>query len=172
EMVIGYNTNAKVKPPLRTERDIKALVQGLVEGVIDIIATDHAPHTETDKLCEFALAPFGISGFETALGSLMGLAHSGQIDLNTLISRLTGEPARIIGNRYGKLGTLEVGAAADVTVFDPDREWTVNARDFVSRGRNTPLDGEELKGRVMVTIYQGKLVYKDDSVSIKVKGGS
>ncbi len=170
ERVLGYDTNAKVNPPLRTGRDIAALIQGLKEGVIDVIATDHAPHTESEKLCEFALAPFGISGFETALGSLMGLVHKGQIDLATLISKLTSEPARIIGNRYGKLGTLEAGAAADVTIFDPEREWTVNARDFVSRGRNTPLDGEELKGRVMATIYQGKLVYKDDSVSIKIKG--
>jgi dihydroorotase len=169
ERVLGYDTNAKVNPPLRADSDIAALIQGLVEGVIDVIATDHAPHTESDKLCEFALAPFGISGFETALGSLMGLVHRGQIDLATLISKLTSEPARIIGNRYGKLGTLEAGAAADVTIFDPEREWTVNARDFVSRGRNTPLDGEELKGRVMATIYQGKLVYKDDSVSLKVK---
>jgi dihydroorotase len=171
QRVMGYDTNAKVNPPLRADGDIKALIQGLREGVIDAIATDHAPHTKNDKLCEFAVAPFGISGFETALGSLMGLVHSGQIDLNLLISRLTSEPARIIGNRYGKLGTLEVGAAADVTIFSPDLEWIVDTGQFVSKGRNTPLDGEKLKGRVMATISRGKLVYKDSAIKIKARGG-
>ncbi len=167
ERVLGYDTNAKVNPPLRTEQDIKALVQGLKEGVIDIIATDHAPHTENDKLCEFTLAPFGISGFETALGSLMSLVHSGQLDLSLLIAKLTSEPAKIIGARYGKLGTLEIGAPADVTVFAPNLEWVVDTKQFVSKGKNTPLDGERLKGKVMVTLSQGKIVYKDNSVTVK-----
>ena len=167
EKVIGYDTNAKVNPPLRTERDIQALIQGLKENVIDIIATDHAPHTEADKLCEFALAPFGISGFETALGSLMSLVHEGQLTLATLISKLTCEPARIIGNKYGKLGTLAIGAPADVTLFDPDMNWVVDTRDFASKGKNIPLAGSVLKGKVMATISQGKLVYKDDSIAVK-----
>jgi dihydroorotase len=160
ERVLGYNTNAKVNPPLRTKEDIKALIQGLKEGVIDAIATDHAPHTENDKLCEFALAPFGVSGFETALGSLMGLVHDGELDLALLISKLTSEPAKIIGDRFGKLGTLEVGSPADVTIFDPELEWVVDASKFVSKGKNTPFDGEKLKGKVVATIYQGKIVYK------------
>ena len=151
EKVIGYDTNAKVNPPLRTKRDIKALIQGLNDNTIDIIATDHAPHTEADKLCEFDLAPFGISGFETALGSLMSLVHDGEISLATLITKLTYEPARIIGNRYGGLGTLAIGAPADVTIFDPNLEWVVEPKDFASKGRNTPLAGERLKGRVMAT---------------------
>ena len=165
--VIGYNTNAKVNPPLRTERDIEALVQGLKENVIDIIATDHAPHTEADKRQEFALAPFGISGFETALGSLMSLVHTGRITLTALIAKLTGEPAKIIG--HGKLGTLAIGAPADITIFDPDKEWLVDPATFASKGKNTPLAGSTLKGRVMATLFQGKLVYKDDSVKIEVR---
>ncbi len=170
ERVIGYDTNAKVNPPLRTSRDIQALIQGLKENVIDIIATDHAPHTEAEKLCEFALAPFGISGFETALGSLMSLVHDGQLTLATLISKLTYEPSRIIGNKYGKLGTLAIGVPADVTIFDPDRDWVVDTKAFASKGKNTPLAGSILKGKVIATIFQGKLVYKDDSIKVGGKG--
>jgi len=161
ERVIGYDTNAKVNPPLRTERDIKALIQGLNDNIIDIIATDHAPHTEGDKLCEFALAPFGISGLETALGSLMRLVHNQKLSLPTLIAKLTSEPSKILGNRHGQLGTLAIGAEADVTIFDPDLEWVVDTKDFASKGKNTPLDGEKLKGKVIATIYQGKTAYKD-----------
>jgi len=167
EKVIGYNTNAKVNPPLRTKWDTQALIQGLKENVIDAIATDHAPHTEADKLVEFALAAFGISGFETALGSLLSLVHNGQLTLNTLISKLTCAPAKIIGNKYGRLGSLEVGVSADVTIFDPDMEWVVDTKAFASKGKNTPLAGSRLKGRVMATISRGKLVYKDDCITIK-----
>jgi len=170
ERVIGYDTNAKVNPPLRTERDIQALIQGLNDNTIDIIATDHAPHAEADKLCEFGLAPFGISGFETALGSLMSLVHDGQLSLVTLITKLTYEPAKIIGNKYGRLGTLAIGASADVALFDPALEWVVDTKAFASKGKNTPLAGERLKGRVMATISQGKLVYKEDSVGLEIKG--
>jgi len=167
EKVIGYNTKAKVNPPLRTKRDTQALIQGLKENVIDAIATDHAPHTEADKLAEFALAPFGISGFETALGSLLSLVHNGQLTLNTLISKLTYEPSKIIGDKYGKLGSLEVGVSADVTIFDPNMEWIVDTKAFASKGKNTPLAGSRLKGKVVATISQGKLVYKDDSARLE-----
>ncbi len=167
EKVTGYDTNAKVSPPLRTRRDTQALIQGLQENVIDIIATDHAPHTEADRRCQFTLAPPGISVFETALGSLMGLVHGGQLSLVSLIARLTSQPSKIIGNKYGQAGTLAIGAPADITIFDPDLEWTVATEDFASKGRNTPLAGSRLKGRVMATIAGGKLVYQDDSVSIK-----
>jgi len=167
DKVIGYDTNAKVYPPLRTQRDIQALIQGLKDNVIDIIATDHAPHDEIDKLCEFGTAAFGISGFETALGSLMSLVHDGQISLATLIGKLTSEPARIIGDKHGKLGTLEVGSPADVTIIDPNMEWTVDPRTFASKGKNTPLAGSVLKGKVMATISYGKLVYKDDSIILE-----
>jgi len=169
ERVIGYDTNAKVNPPLRTRRDIQALIQGLKDNTIDIIATDHAPHTEADKLSEFALAPFGISGFETALGSLMSLVHDGELKLTTLIAKLTGEPAQIIGNKYGRLGSLDIGVLAEVTIFDPTLEWVVDTKAFASKGKNTPLAGSVLKGKVMATIYGGKLVYKDDSIKVKEK---
>jgi len=169
ERVTGYDTNAKVNPPLRTKKDVQALIRGLKGNVIDIIATDHAPHTEADKRGEFALAPFGISGFETALGSLMSLVHDGKLTLATLISKLTCEPARIIGDRYGKLGTLAIGAPAEVTIFDPDRNWVVDTNTFASKGKNTPLAGSMLKGKVMATIAQGKLVYKDDSIKVEEK---
>ena len=169
EEVIGYNTSAKVNPPLRTKRDIQALIQGLKEGVIDIIATDHAPHSEADKLGEFALAPCGISVFETALGSLMSLVHDGQLTLTTLIASLTSEPSKILGNKYGKLGTLTIGAPADITIFDPDLEWIVNTKAFASKGTNTPLAGSRLKGRVMATIAGGKLVFKDETMKIEAK---
>ncbi len=168
ERVIGYDTNAKVNPPLRTRRDIQALIQGLNEKVIDVIATDHAPHTEADKLVEFAVAAFGISGFETALGSLMSLVHDGQLALASLISKLTYEPARII--KHEKLGTLAIGAQADVTIFDPEKEWVVDTKTFASKGKNTPWTGSVLRGKVMATIAQGKLVYKDDSIKGEFKG--
>ena len=159
EKVMGYNTNAKVNPPLRTQADIDALIAGLKDGTIDIIATDHAPHTLNDKLCEFGNAASGISGLETAFSSLMGLVHAGKITLPLLIAKLTTEPAKILGSN---LGTLKVGALADVTIFDPDAEWTVDAEKFASKGRNTPLNGEKLKGKVMMTVYGGKVVYREE----------
>ncbi|MFC2014067.1 amidohydrolase family protein [Chloroflexota bacterium] len=125
------------------------------------------PHTKADKQCEFALAAFGISGFETTLGSLMSLVHDGQLPLTTLISKLTCEPARIIGDKYGKLGTLAIGAPADVTIFDPDMEWVVDTEAFASKGKNTPLAGSMLRGKVMATISKGNLVYKDESITLK-----
>ncbi|MFC1979364.1 dihydroorotase [Chloroflexota bacterium] len=167
ERVIGYDTNAKVNPPLRTSRDVHALIHGIKEGVIDTIATDHAPHTGADKQCEFALAPFGISVFETALGSLMSLVHNEEMTLTTIISKLTCEPAKIIGDKFGKPGTLNIGETADITIFDPDMDWVVDTGDFASKGKNTPLAGSVLKGKVMATISRGKLVYKDDSITLK-----
>jgi dihydroorotase len=161
EKVRGNNTSAKVNPPLRTEGDVKALTGGLKDNTIDIIATDHAPHTEADKDCDFTRAAFGISGFETALGSLMGLVRQGDISLVNLIAKLTAGPARILGQKYG-LGTLAIGATADVTLFDPNLEWTVDTKEFASKGKNTPLAGERLKGKVVATIYGGKIVYKDE----------
>ena len=165
EMVAGLNTNAKVNPPLRTAQDIAALVIGLKEGIIDAIATDHAPHAAKDKMCEFARAAFGISGLETALGSMMGLVHRGKLDLVTLISKLTCEPASFL--RRDDLGTLKPGAPADITIFDPQREWVVSPEEFASKGKNTPLAGSVLKGRVMATIYGGDVVYKDDAIKLE-----
>ncbi len=162
--VAKYDTNAKTNPPLRTPADVDALLQGLKDGTIDAIATDHAPHTITDKLCEFGEAAFGISGFETAFGCLMSLVHSGRLELGTLVSRLTSDPARLIGARLGKRAALKPGFVADLVMFDPNKEWRVDTSQFASKGRNTPLDGHSLKGKVVATIVSGKVVYKDDSV--------
>jgi len=163
EKVLGYDTNAKVNPPLRTQQDIQALIQGLKDNIINIIATDHAPHAETDKMCEFALAASGLSVLETALGSLMSLVHNGQLTLVTLIAKLTCEPAKIIGDKHGKLGTLAIGTSGDVTIFDPNMEWVVDTKTFLSKGKNTPLAGSTLKGKVIATISQGKLVINEFS---------
>jgi len=159
----AYDTNAKVNPPLRGLVDITYLIKGLKDGVIDAIATDHAPHTLADKNCELGLAAFGISGFETAFGCLMSLVHRGEIDLTTLISKLTYEPAKVIG-KEGELGILTVGAPANITILDPEREWIVDSRRFASKGKNTPYDGYQFKGKVMATIVDSKMVYVDDSL--------
>jgi dihydroorotase len=165
------DASAKVNPPLRKERDVQALIAALKEGVIDAIATDHAPHTKADKSGDFASAAFGISGLETALGSVMSLVHRGEIDLSTLIARLSTGPAqtlpRIRELAGGDVGTLQVGALADVTIFDPDAEWVVVPVQFASKGRNTPLGGETLKGKVMATICGGRIVYKGDGIDVK-----
>jgi dihydroorotase len=158
-----FDTNAKVNPPLRTKEDVQALIKGLKDGVIDAIATDHAPHTLANKNCRPELAAFGISGFETALGCLMSLVHQGEISLTQLISKLTCEPAKVIGGN-GELGTLKTGAPANITILDLDREWIVNSRNFASKGKNTPYDGYQFKGKVMATIANGRIVYIDDSL--------
>jgi dihydroorotase len=144
---------------------VRALVDGLRDGVIDAIATDHAPHTAMDKLVEFDFAPPGISGLETALGALLALVHSGEMDLMTLVTRLTTGPAKVIGH---PLGSLTVGLPADVVLFDPTREWVVDPTAFASRGRNTPLAGRALRGKVMATLAQGVLAYRDEAVSLSL----
>ena len=154
----AYDTHAKVNPPLRGRGDVEALIQGLREGVIDFVATDHAPHNRMDKLCTLEEAAFGISGLETALGSLMSLVHAGKIPLPLLIEKITAAPARFL-NR-DDLGTLRDGAIADITIFDPDAEWIVDSSQFASKGKNTPLDGATLKGRVMATIVGGEIKYE------------
>ncbi|HJX03929.1 MAG TPA: dihydroorotase [Dehalococcoidia bacterium] len=158
---LAYNTNAKVNPPLRTQDDIRALIGGLKDGTIDAIATDHAPHALVDKNCEMGLAAFGISGLETALASLLKLVHDGMLDLNTLISSMTCKPASIISKSTGKLGRLKPGSTADITIFNPQLPWTVKAAEFLSMGKNTPLDGQNLTGRVLYTISNGELVYQN-----------
>ncbi|MFH1032038.1 MAG: dihydroorotase [Chloroflexota bacterium] len=190
ETVDTFGSLAKVNPPLRTQNDIKALIEGLKDGTIDIIATDHAPHTQVDRECEFAFVASGFSGLETALGSLMSIVydpvleiekitvtmtyssnmrHDSKLSLPALIAKLTSQPARIIGDKHGKLGTLTIGAPANITIFDPNKGWIVNTKDFVSKGKNTPLAGYSLKGKVMATIFQGGVVYKDDSIQFRKK---
>lgn len=166
EAVAKYGTLAKVNPALRTEGDRQALIRGLKDGTIDCIATDHAPHTAADKARDYAEAAAGISGFETAFGSLMTLVHGGQLTLAELVGFLTVAPAGLLGGRAGKVGSLAVAGAADVAIVDPDREWTVDTAAFASRGRNTPLQGWKLKGRVLGTISRGKLVHRDASLRL------
>ena len=160
----AYDTDTKVNPPLRTREHIEAVVQGLRGGVIDAIATDHAPHTIVDKLCEYDTAAFGISGFETALGAVLSLYHDGVIDLPTIVERLTSGPARIIDHGGIGLGTLRQGAPGDVTIFDPGEEWVVDREAFVSKGKNTPLHGRRLRGRVVATVFGGALIHEERSV--------
>ena len=158
----SYDTNAKINPPLRTEADRQALVRGLNEGVIDAIATDHAPHAIEDKLCEFDQAAPGIACFETALGTLMLLVERGELQLERMLAALTCGPVSVFGldRRIPNLGRLIVGAPADIVVFDPKARWTVNVADFASKGKNTPLDGLELVGRIRATIFGGAVVYE------------
>ena len=153
----AYDTYAKVNPPLRTRQDVEAMVSGLRDGVIDFVATDHAPHNSVEKLCTFQEAAFGISVMETALGSLLTLVHAGQLALPLVVEKLTHAPARFLGRT--DIGSLRPGSEADVTVFDPDAEWTVDTDAFVSYGKNSPLHGTTLRGQVVVTIVGGETAY-------------
>jgi len=149
----GYETNAKMNPPLRTAEDCEAMVQGLVDGTLDCIATDHAPHAAYEKAQEFALAPFGIHGLETSLA--LGATHlvaPGRMTWSDLIRRMSTEPARILGLDGGRIA---VGDAADIVVIDPEARWTVDPEAFASKGRNTPFAGVELTGRAVATIVGG-----------------
>lgn len=164
---LAYDTNAKVNPPLRPRADVDACIEGLADGTIDAIATDHAPHAIEDKLCEFDFAAFGISGFETALALCLSLVHEGKLDLSTVIYKLTAGPVRALGlTRFVPgLGSLAEGAPGDVLVFDPEAEWVVDPERFVSKGKNTPLAGRTLKGRVMATVYGGRPVFIEEGVA-------
>jgi len=167
DAVKEHGALAKVNPPLRTESDRQAMVQALQTGVIDVIATDHAPHTAADKQKDYATTASGISGFETAFGSLMQLVHGGQLTLAELVYRLTAAPARILGEKADRQGAMVVGTVVDLTVIDPDREWTVDVSKFVSRGKNTPLNGARLKGKIMATLPRGTLAYLDESLKLE-----
>ena len=161
----AYDTNAKVNPPLRTAEDVQVMVQALKDGIVDFIATDHAPHNEIGKLCTFDEADFGISGLETAFGSVMELAHSNKIDLSSLIEKLTCAPAKFLTESSkvldNKLGTLKIGAPGDVAIFDPSEKWIVDPNQFASKGKNTPLNGSTLTGKIKLTIVRGKIQYSD-----------
>ncbi len=148
----AYDTNTKVNPPLRSSADVAAVPEALADGTIDVVATDHAPHAATDKVCTYDEAAHGINVLETAFAQVMKLVHEKALSLPELISRLTAEPSRILGR---ELGTLKPEAPADIVLLDPEAEWTVSADDFVSLSRNTPLDGVTLKGRVVETVYAG-----------------
>lgn len=156
EAALAYDTSAKVNPPLRTEADIYALIEGLNDGTIDAIATDHAPHSTTDKLCEFSEADSGISCLETAFSQAYQLVQDGRIMLQTLISKLTLEPSRVFGL---PTGTLAPGALADLALLDLEGKWTVDPSAFASKGKNTPIAGATLPGRVAMTFVDGRPVH-------------
>jgi len=161
DAVEGYDTNAKMNPPLRTAADVAALQDAVRDGTIDLIATDHAPHHYDEKEREFADAPNGIIGLETALAvNITWLVKPGIIDLSVLIDRMSCTPARVF-----KLpgGTLRRGATADVTVFDPRPTWVVEPSRFRSKGRNSPYAGQTLQGRARYTIVDGRVVHRSDA---------
>ena len=159
EVLQGYDTNYKMNPPLREQSDIDALIAGVADGTIDILATDHAPHAVYEKEVEFAAAPFGIVGLETAVGLFCDLLihRHGAVDLPRLVAMLTLHPARLLGLDRG---TLAEGAPGDVTILDPAREWVVDKEQFASKGRNTPFDGWRLRGRAVRTIVGGRTVWE------------
>lgn len=154
-----FDTNTKMNPPLREAEDIEAVIEGIKDGTIDCIATDHAPHTPTEKEVEFADAPFGIIGLETSLALVItGLVEPGHITLERALALMTCQPAAVCELNAGR---LEEGAPADVAIFDPKAEWTVTADGFASRSRNSPFIGRTLRGRVKYTFCDGRIVYQD-----------
>ncbi len=158
ECVKHFDTNYKMNPPLRSEEDRKALIEGLADGTITVIATDHAPHTATAKLVEFDYAPFGIIGLETALPlCYTELVVPGILDLSSFIAKFTTGPADVLGI---KNYSLEPGNPADITVFDPNAEYVIDKEQFKSKSRNTPFDGMKVRGKVMMTVVDGEIVYR------------
>ena len=158
---MAYDTSTKVYPPLRSQNDVETLIDALAEGIIDCVATDHAPHDLTSKQVTYQDAAFGISVLETALGSLLELVHMNKLSMGLLIERLTVGPARILGGSYSDLASLQPGTNADVVLFDPEKEWTVDTSEFESKGKNTPLEGTNLRGRAMATFANGRIVYQN-----------
>jgi dihydroorotase len=157
DAVCGYNTNAKMNPPLREVNDVTAIKAGLADGTIDAIATDHAPHHLDEKDIEFDLALNGIIGLETSLPLSLRLVAEGVLDLTALITKMSCNPARILGIGRGSLGA---GAVADITVIDPDKEWVVTEEGLASKSKNSPFIGLTMKGCAAYTIVGGKIVFK------------
>lgn len=161
DAIATYDTNAKMNPPLREAEDIAAIKEAIGDGTIDCIATDHAPHTTSEKEVEFASAPFGILGLETSLALVItGLVEPGVITLERAVELMTSAPASILDLGAG---TLIEGGPADITIFDPKAEWTVDPEEFASKSRNTPFGGHTLRGRINTTLCNGAVVYQCDA---------
>jgi dihydroorotase len=158
EAVLGYDTHAKMNPPLRTERDRQAIRDALADGTLDAIATDHAPHSVLEKEVEFNLAANGIVGLETSLSLSLALVRDGVITPLRLVELMSSAPAAILGVAGG---TLRPGAVADVTVIDPQREFTFNAAASLSLGKNSPFDGWQLQGKAVMTLLAGRVTFSD-----------
>ena len=156
--VASFNTNTKMNPPLREEEDVAALKQGLKDETIDVIATDHAPHTAEEKEVDYVSAPFGITGLETALGlAIRELVEKGTLSLTEVLAKMTVNPAQILGMSIGR---IEKGARADLAIFDPEKSWKVREEEFLSKSANSPFIGWEIPGKVEWTIAGGKVVYQ------------
>jgi dihydroorotase len=163
EALRGYDTNAKINPPLRTADDVEAVKQGLADGTIDVIATDHAPHAIEEKETEFAVALNGMVGLETSVGLVMTeLVKPGVLSLSDAFEKMTIAPAKILGI---EAGALQVGRPADITVIDPEAEWTVDPAKFHSRSKNTPLAGRKLVGAPVITIVSGRIIARDGEIT-------
>ena len=160
--VFNYNTNFKINPPLRTESDRKAIIEALKDGTLECIASAHAPHTQTEKDCEFDMAPSGIIGLETSLAaSLQVLYHENDISLSDVVALMTHKAAAICKLNAG---TLSIGASADICIFDPEAKWMVGVNKFFSKSRNCPWHGKPLKGMVKATYIAGKPVFDGTSI--------
>jgi dihydroorotase len=158
--IVPYDSNFKMKPPLRALRDVSAVTEGIVDGTVDAIATDHAPHPGSEKMQEFERCPFGIIGLETALGlALHSLVHPGRIGLARMIEMFTVNPARILNLDRG---TLKAGAPGDVTIFDTASSWTYDVNRSFSKSRNTPFHGRTFQGGPAATIVSGAVVWRRD----------
>ena len=163
EMVNSYDTSTKINPPLRSRKDADAVLAGLLDGTIDMIVTDHSPHAQEEKDREYIYAPSGFPGLETSLGVLLtDLYHEGRAELPLLISKMTKEPAEVFGLNAGN---LSVGSPADVAIIDTELEWTVDDKEFYTRGTHSPFVGRKLKGKAVMTIVDGRIVMKDGKVS-------
>jgi len=160
DATLTYDTNTKVNPPLRSREDVTAVREGLRDGSIDIIATDHAPHDLPSKDVEFNLASYGIVGLETGFSLSLALVHDGLLTLKELLRKFTQNPARLLSLPYGN---LRDGSTADLIIFDPDADWVVDKTQFASKGKNTPFHGWKLKGKNRLTMVNGKIVYRDPS---------
>ena len=158
EAVSGYNTHAKMNPPLRSEKDRQVIRMALADGTLDAIATDHAPHSVLEKEVEFSNAANGIVGLETALPLALSLVHEGLISVNRLVELMSCSPARILGVAGGRLA---VGDPADITVIDPEKRFTFTAQESCSKGKNTPFDGWQFRGKAVLTILAGRVSYRD-----------
>ena len=162
ECVNLFDTSTKINPPLRAQKDCEALLEGLKDGTIDAIVTDHSPHAQEDKDREYIYAPSGFPGLETSLGIMLtDLYHTDKLDLPTIIAKMTSEPAKVFGM---DTGTLTVGKSADITVIDPELSWTVDEKKFYTKGSHSPFIGRELKGKAVLTVVAGKIVMQDGEV--------
>lgn len=166
DMVNGFDTNTKVYPPLRTEEDIAALKEGLLDGTIDVIATDHAPHSKDDKKTPYDIATFGISGIETAFSVINTyLLKTGLLDIKDLVRYMSINPSKLLNIPYG----IKVGKAADITIVDTSKEYIVDVEKFKSKGKNSPYQGKTLTGVIECTMVDGKIIYKNDSKKEKIE---